>query len=70
MHKLTVSVIAALVCSVFSIASTSIGIKTFNDNTRYKQSNKGNFNFLVFCLVIAILFLLLSFFGMYLVLTE
>lgn len=51
--------------AVFLIATTSIGIQTFNANTGYKNSKKMNFNFLVVMLVCAILCTLASFGGMY-----
>jgi hypothetical protein len=55
---------------VFLIAATSIGIQTFNANTGYKDTKKGNFKFLVTMLVCAILSTLLSFGGMYMGATK
>ena len=51
--------------AVFLIATTSIGIQTYNANATYKNQYKKNFYFLVVMLVCAILCTLASFGGMY-----
>jgi hypothetical protein len=51
--------------AVFLIATTSIGIQTFNANTGYKSQYKNNFYFLVAMLVCAILCTLASFGGIF-----
>jgi surface polysaccharide O-acyltransferase-like enzyme len=51
--------------AVFLIATTSIGIQTYNANATYKNKYKKNFYFLVVMLVCAILCTLASFGGMY-----
>lgn len=51
--------------AVFLIAATSIAIQAYNANTGFKQSHGGNFKFLVFLLVSAILCILASFGGLY-----
>ncbi len=61
-YILLVSVIA----SIFSIASTTIGIQSFDQNIAWKNSHKSNFNFLVVNLVVSILVLLLSFVALFL----
>ncbi len=49
-----------LVLGIFATASTSIGIKAYNENNEYKQKNKKTFNFLVFCLVCSLIILILA----------
>jgi uncharacterized membrane protein YidH (DUF202 family) len=59
MNVTVLAVILFVVC-VISIATSSIGIQAYNDNGSYKDSHKTNFDFLVYCLVGAILGLLMS----------
>jgi uncharacterized BrkB/YihY/UPF0761 family membrane protein len=61
-YILLVSVIA----SIFSIASTAIGIQAFNNNLPWKNSHKNNFNFLVINLVVSIIVLILAFVALFL----
>jgi hypothetical protein len=69
-----VIIIVSLIISIFSITSTSIGIQVFNDNestkglnyVSWKESHMAKFNFLVISLVVSIIFLILSFVGLYL----
>jgi hypothetical protein len=58
--------IVSLIASIFSIASTSIGIQAFNENLPWKNSHKGNFNFLVINLVVSIMVLLLALVALFL----
>ena len=53
--------IISTIASIFSIASTAIGIQAFNNNKVWKDSHKTNFNFLVINLVVSIIVLLLAF---------
>jgi cell division protein FtsX len=56
--------------SIFSIATSSIAIKAYNDNMKYKNMNKSNFSFIIFNLVFAIIVLILSIVGVYLKITD
>ena len=47
------------------IATTSIAIQSYNNNTGYKGGHKTSFKFLVITLVLAILSMLASFAGIY-----
>lgn len=49
-----------LILGIFATASTSIGIKAFNENSNYKEKNKKTFNFLIFCLVASLIILILA----------
>jgi hypothetical protein len=49
-----------LVLGIFATASTSIGIKAYNENKDYKERNQKTFNFLVFCLVSSLVILILA----------
>jgi hypothetical protein len=49
-----------LLLGVFATASTSIGIKAYNENKDYKTRNQKTFNFLVFCLIAALVILILA----------
>jgi hypothetical protein len=49
-----------LLLGIFATASTSIGIKAYNENKDYKERNKKTFNFLIFCLVASLIILILS----------
>ncbi len=49
-----------LVLGIFATASTSIGIKAYNENNNYKENNKKTFNFLIFCLVCSLIILILA----------
>ncbi len=49
-----------LLLGVFATASTSIGIKAYNENKNYKKENIKTFNFLVFCLVASLIVLILA----------
>jgi uncharacterized BrkB/YihY/UPF0761 family membrane protein len=57
--------IIAVIASIFSIASTSIGIQSFNKNKQWKDDHTSNYGFLVVSLIVSILILLLSFVGLY-----
>jgi hypothetical protein len=50
--------IVLIIGSLFAIASSSIGIQLFNEDSSKKDNNKTKFNFLVINLVIALLTLL------------
>lgn len=56
--------IVAIIACIFSIASTAIGIQSFNENESWKNEHKPNFNFLIINLVVAIVVLLLSSVGL------
>ena len=56
--------------SIFSISTSSIAIKAYNDNMKYKNMNKSNFSFIIFNLVFAIIVLILSIVGVYLKITD
>jgi hypothetical protein len=58
--------IVSVIAGIFSIASTSIGIQAFNENLPWKNSHKGNFNFLVINLVVSIMVLLLALVALFL----
>ena len=58
--------IVSVIASIFSIASTAIGIQAFNNNTPWKNSHLTNFNFLVVNLVVSIVVLLLCFVALFL----
>jgi hypothetical protein len=58
--------IVSVIASIFSIASTAIGIQAFNNNLPWKNSHMTNFNFLVINLVVSIVVLLLSFVALFL----
>ena len=62
--------IVSAIASIFSIASTSIGIEAFNKNEDWKKSHMGHFNFIVINLVVSILLLILSFVGLFLHFTN
>jgi hypothetical protein len=49
-----------LLLGIFATASTSIGIKAYNENNDYKERNRKTFNFLVFCLVCSLIILILA----------
>ena len=57
MSHMTLFIVAMIAC-IFSIATSSIGIKTMNDNDTYKKTEGGSFGFLIFNLVIAVLAML------------
>ena len=61
-YILLVSVIA----SIFSIASTSIGIQSFNSDPIFKEKYHNNFIFLIINLVVSIIVLLLAFVALFL----
>ena len=46
--------IIVVIVAIFTIASTSIGIQCYNENTYYKTDNKKKFGFTVFCLIVSI----------------
>ncbi len=52
--------IIAIIACIFSIATSSISVKTFNDNNEYKETNKNSFNYVVFSLVVSIILLIVS----------
>jgi hypothetical protein len=54
--------IIALISSIFSIATSSIGIQSMNqtDNKNYLNSHPVNHNFLIFNLVISIIVVLIA----------
>ncbi len=56
----SVIIIIAAIASILSIASTSIGIQSYNKNDAWKKEHLTNFNFLVINLVVSILILILS----------
>jgi hypothetical protein len=58
-------IIVSIISCIFSIASTAIGIQAFNNNDPWKNSHKGNFNFLVVNLVVSILVLILAFVALF-----
>jgi uncharacterized BrkB/YihY/UPF0761 family membrane protein len=58
--------IISVIASIFSIASTTIGIQIFNDDSQFKKTHLSSFNFLVINLVVSILVLLFSFVAIYL----
>ena len=58
--------IVSVIASIFSIASTSIGIQAFNDDKAFKIKNKSSFTYLIINLVVSILVLLFSFVAIYL----
>ncbi len=49
-----------LLLGVFATASTSIGIKAYNENKDYKNRNQKTYNFLVFCLIASLIVLILA----------
>jgi hypothetical protein len=57
--EIYIIIVAAIAC-IFSIASTSIGIQAFNENTEWRKAHSGNFTFLIINLVVSILVLILS----------
>jgi hypothetical protein len=48
---------AAIVAFIFSIASASIGLKTYNDNEELKKKNPNNFNYLVVAIFVFFFYL-------------
>ena len=58
--------IVSVIASIFSIASTAIGIQAYNANLTWKTTHATNFSFLVINLVVSILVLLLSFVALFL----
>ena len=56
-----VIIMIAIVACLFSIATSSITIKTFNDNNEYKQKNIHDFRYMIFNIVISIIFLIIAF---------
>ena len=58
--------IVSVIASIFSIASTAIGIQAFNSNPGWKADHMPNFNFLVINLVVSIVVLLLAFVALFL----
>ena len=53
-------IIVSIISSILAIASTTIGIQGFNDNSDWKKSHMSNFNFLAVNLTVSILILILS----------
>lgn len=53
--------IVSVIACVFSIASTTIGIQSYNNNPAWKTTHSSNFGFLIVNLVVAIVVLLLAF---------
>ncbi len=60
-YILLVSVIA----SIFSIASTAIGIQVFDNCLEFRTTHKNNYNFLIINLVVSIVVLLLAFVALF-----
>ena len=58
--------IVSVIASIFSIASTAIGIQSFDQNIAWKNSHKTNYSFLVINLVVSIIVLLLAFVALFL----
>ncbi len=58
--------LVSLIASIFSIASTSIGIQAFNNNDPWKRSHMTNYNFLIINLVVSIIVLVLSIIALFL----
>jgi hypothetical protein len=58
--------IVTVIACIFSIASTAIGIQSFDQNIQFKNSHKSNFNFLVINLVVSIIVLLFAFVALFL----
>ena len=63
-------ILIVIVACIFSIASTSIGVQSFNDNPAYKESKKSNFGFLIVNLIVSIVVILLAFAALFLKLRE
>jgi hypothetical protein len=58
--------IVSVIASIFSVASTAIGIQAFNENLPWKNSHKTNFNFLVVNLVVSIIVLVFALIALFL----
>lgn len=70
MNQLLAFGVFLLVVGIVSIASSSIGIKCYNNCSSEKENNKSNFNFLVLNLVLAILLTLAAGGFLYLQVTQ
>jgi len=64
--KMLVAALALLLGGIFSIATSSIAIECYNENTSFKDSKTENYTFLMVNLVSAILLVLMAFGSMYL----
>ena len=63
--NLTLTAVFLFIVCVISIATCSIGIQAYNDNPGYKNNHETNYKFLVYCLVGAIIVLIMSMGVMY-----
>ena len=59
-------ILIVIVACIFSIASSAIGVQSFNDNPVYKESKKSNFGFVVVNLIVSIVVILLAFAALFL----
>jgi uncharacterized BrkB/YihY/UPF0761 family membrane protein len=60
MYSTVVIVVVAIIASIFATANSSIVLKAFNANNKYKEDNKNSFNYSIFSLVISIVLLIAS----------